>query len=53
MDFLKDYWWLVPIVLIVSSGLFTINQGTIGVITRLGKYAGVKRAGLKLEDPFY
>ncbi len=52
MDFLKDYWWLVPIVLIVSSGLFTINQGTIGVITRLGKYAGVKRAGLNWKIPF-
>ncbi|HOZ79629.1 MAG TPA: SPFH domain-containing protein [Ferruginibacter sp.] len=52
MEFLKDYWWLVPIVLIVSSGLFTINQGTIGVITRLGKYAGVKRAGLNWKIPF-
>ncbi|MES2847420.1 MAG: SPFH domain-containing protein [Bacteroidota bacterium] len=52
MNFLKDYWWLVPIVLIVSSGLFTINQGTIGVITRLGKYAGVKRAGLNWKIPF-
>ncbi|MBP6432929.1 MAG: SPFH domain-containing protein [Ferruginibacter sp.] len=36
----------------VSSGLFTINQGTIGVITRLGKYAGVKRAGLNWKIPF-
>lgn len=52
MDFLKDYWWLIPIILIVSSGLFTINQGTIGVITRLGKYAGVKRAGLNWKIPF-
>lgn len=52
MDFLKDYWWLIPIVLIVSSGLFTINQGTIGVITRLGKYAGIKRPGLNWKIPF-
>jgi regulator of protease activity HflC (stomatin/prohibitin superfamily) len=52
MDFLKDFWWVVPIILIVSSGLFTINQGTIGVITRLGKYAGVKRAGLNWKIPF-
>jgi len=52
MEFLKDYWFLIPIVLIVSSGLFTINQGTIGVITRLGKYAGVKRPGLNWKIPF-
>lgn len=52
MDFLKDYWWLIPIILIISSGLFTINQGTVGVITRLGKYAGIKRPGLNWKIPF-
>jgi regulator of protease activity HflC (stomatin/prohibitin superfamily) len=52
METLKDYWWLIPILLIVSSGLFTINQGTIGVITRLGKYAGIKRPGLNWKIPF-
>ncbi len=52
MDFFKEYWYLIPIVLILSSGLFTINQGTIGVITRLGKYAGIKRPGLNWKIPF-
>jgi regulator of protease activity HflC (stomatin/prohibitin superfamily) len=52
MELLKDYWWLIPILAIISSGLFTINQGTIGVITRLGKYAGVKRPGLNWKIPF-
>jgi regulator of protease activity HflC (stomatin/prohibitin superfamily) len=52
MDLLKDYWWLIPILAILSSGLFTINQGTVGVITRLGKYAGIKRAGLNWKVPF-
>ncbi len=52
MELLKDFWYLIPLILIVSSGLFTINQGTIGVITRLGKYAGVKRAGLNWKIPF-
>ena len=52
METLKEYWWLIPILLIVSSGLFTINQGTIGVITRLGKYAGIKRPGLNWKIPF-
>ena len=52
MELLKEYWWAIPILAIISSGLFTINQGTIGVITRLGKYAGVKRAGLNWKIPF-
>ncbi len=52
MELLKDYWWLIPILAIASSGLFTINQGTIGVITRLGKYAGVKRPGINWKIPF-
>ena len=52
MDLLRDYWWLIPILAILSSGLFTINQGTVGVITRLGKYAGIKRAGLNWKIPF-
>ncbi len=52
MDLLRDYWWIIPILAIISSGLFTINQGTIGVITRLGKYAGIKRAGLNWKIPF-
>ena len=52
MELLKEYWWALPILAILSSGLFTINQGTIGVITRLGKYAGIKRAGLNWKIPF-
>lgn len=52
MELLKDYWWVIPILAIASSGLFTINQGTIGVITRLGKYAGIKRPGINWKIPF-
>jgi regulator of protease activity HflC (stomatin/prohibitin superfamily) len=52
MELIKDYWYWLPILAIISSGLFTVNQGTIGVITRLGKYAGVKRAGLNWKIPF-
>jgi regulator of protease activity HflC (stomatin/prohibitin superfamily) len=52
LEILSKYWYWLPILAILSSGLFTINQGTIGVITRLGKYAGVKRAGLNWKIPF-
>lgn len=39
--FLADYWWAILIVLIFFSGLYTINQGYIGVITMFGKYRRV------------
>ena len=32
-NFFANYWILILVVLIVFSGLFTINQGYIGVVT--------------------
>ena len=51
-EILRDYWWLIPIFLVIAGGLFTINQGTIGVVTRLGKYHSIKRPGLNFKVPF-
>ncbi len=51
MDYLIDYWWVLLIGIILFSGLFTVNQGTIAVITRLGKYIGVRRPGLQFKIP--
>ncbi len=36
----------------VAGGLFTINQGSIGVVTRLGKYHSIKLPGLNFKVPF-
>ena len=52
MDFLTHYWWLIIILMLVFTGLFTVNQGTIAVITRLGKYIGIRRPGLNFKVPF-
>ncbi len=52
MEILKDFWWLIPIFLLIAGGLFTINQGTIGVVTRLGKYHSIKLPGLNFKVPF-
>ncbi len=52
MEILREYWWLIPIFLVIAGGLFTINQGTIGVVTRLGKYHSIKRPGLNFKVPF-
>lgn len=40
------------IVFFIFSGLFTINQGYIGVITMFGKYRRVARPGLNFKIPF-
>jgi len=51
-EIVKEFWWLLPIFAIIAGGLFTINQGTIGVVTRLGKYHSIKRPGLNFKVPF-
>ncbi|RZM06536.1 MAG: SPFH domain-containing protein, partial [Pedobacter sp.] len=52
VDFIKDYWFVILLVLIVLSGLFTVNQGYIGVITMFGRYRRIVRPGLNLKIPF-
>ncbi|MBD0277092.1 MAG: SPFH domain-containing protein [Flavisolibacter sp.] len=51
MEFLINYWWLIILLIIIFSGLFTINQGYIGVITMFGKYQRVVRPGLNIKIP--
>lgn len=56
MDFehlLTSYWWLVLLLLFFFSGLFTINQGYVGVITLFGKYRRVAPPGLRFKIPFF
>jgi regulator of protease activity HflC (stomatin/prohibitin superfamily) len=52
MDSIANLWPFILIAVVVFSGLFTVNQGTIAVITRLGKYIGVRRPGLNFKIPF-
>lgn len=51
MMFIAQFWWLILILVAVFSGLFTVNQGNIAVITRFGKYAGIRRPGLRFKIP--
>ncbi len=50
MNFIS-YWWLIVVLIIVFSGLFTVTQGTVAVITRLGKYQRILRPGLNFKIP--
>lgn len=51
MNFLIHYWWLIVTLIIVFSGLVTVNQGTIAVITMFGKYQRILAPGLRFKIP--
>lgn len=50
-NFLASYWWILVVLFIFFSSLFTINQGYVGVITMFGKYRRVVRPGLQIKLP--
>lgn len=51
MDFFVANWYWILLALLFFSGLFTVNQGTIAVITRFGKYVGIRTPGLRFKIP--
>ncbi|WP_026752358.1 SPFH domain-containing protein [Sediminibacterium sp. C3] len=51
MQFLMNYWWLLLAIIIVFTGLVTVNQGTIAVITMFGKYRRILMPGLNFKIP--
>ena len=50
--FIATYWWVIVLIIIIFSGLFSINQGYVGVITMFGKYRRAARPGLNFKLPF-
>jgi regulator of protease activity HflC (stomatin/prohibitin superfamily) len=52
MENLYQYWWIILVVLFIFSGLVTVNQGYINVITMFGKYRRILRPGLNFKIPF-
>ena len=51
MAYLAAYWWVLVLLIIIFSGLVTVNQGTIAVITMFGKYRRILRPGLNFKIP--
>lgn len=47
---------MIPVIvvglLIIFSGLFTVKQQTAAIVQRLGKFQGIKHAGLQFKIPF-
>jgi regulator of protease activity HflC (stomatin/prohibitin superfamily) len=50
-EILVSNWWVILLVFIIFSGLVTVNQGTIAVITMFGKYQRILRPGLNFKIP--
>jgi regulator of protease activity HflC (stomatin/prohibitin superfamily) len=48
---LLEYWWVLLIVIFIFSGLVTVNQGFINVITMFGKFRRILRPGLNFKIP--
>jgi regulator of protease activity HflC (stomatin/prohibitin superfamily) len=49
-DFIS-YWWVLVIIIIIFSGLVTVQQGYVSVITAFGKYRRVMLPGLNFKVP--
>jgi regulator of protease activity HflC (stomatin/prohibitin superfamily) len=49
---LLTYWWVLLVIAFVFSGLVTVNQGYINVVTMFGKYQRILRPGLNFKIPF-
>jgi len=43
--------WIIPIILIILSGLFIVKQQTSVIIERFGKYQSIRQSGLNLKIP--
>jgi regulator of protease activity HflC (stomatin/prohibitin superfamily) len=49
---LLPYWWVILLIAFVFSGLVTVNQGFINVVTMFGKYQRILKPGLNFKIPF-
>src|SRR6202166_2894839 len=51
MENLVQFWWVVPILIFVFTGLVTVSQGYIDVVTMFGKYRRILQPGLNFKIP--
>ncbi len=52
MENLIQFWWVLPILIFAFSGLVTVSQGYIDVITMFGKYRRILQPGRNFKIPF-
>jgi regulator of protease activity HflC (stomatin/prohibitin superfamily) len=51
MENLVQFWWVLPLLIIFFSGLVTVSQGYIDVVTMFGKYRRILQPGLNFKVP--
>ena len=51
MENLIHFWWILPIAIFIFSGLVTVSQGYIDVVTMFGKYRRILQPGLNFKIP--
>lgn len=52
METVISFWWLIVLIIILFTGLVTVPQANMTVITLFGKYRRVLRPGLNFKIPF-
>ncbi|MBS1729639.1 MAG: SPFH domain-containing protein [Bacteroidetes bacterium] len=53
MEWLFSYGWIIFLLFIFFSGLVSVNQGTIAVVTMFGKYRRLLHPGLNFKIPIF
>lgn len=51
MEIFIHFWWVLVVLFVFFSGLVTVTQGSIAVITLFGKYQRILRPGLNFKIP--
>ena len=51
MENLSSFIYLVPIVVILFMGFFTVNQQTTAIVERFGKFLSIRQSGLQFKIP--
>src|SRR5882672_3245876 len=51
MEIVYSYWWVIIVLIFIFSGLVTVNQGYVNVVTMFGKYRRMLRPGLNFKIP--
>ena len=51
MDIIIHFWWVLLVLFVFFSGLVTVTQGNIAVVTLFGKYQRILRPGLNFKIP--
>ena len=52
MSQILQFWWVLVLLIIFFSGLVTVKQATVAVLTMFGKYQRILSPGLRFKIPF-